>query len=96
MARLLMVVDYDEYKPKTYRGVVIYDFAKKKEEQEVVRVCTNNIEWDTELALHKLRQLMVYDGEEVICSSSFDNYAMDLEHSIGYKLKQIFKRRKDK
>lgn len=93
MKKYWMIVDYVEFKPKTYKGVCIIDPSLPKDEQIIIRECSKSIEFDERSAKDKLSKLVGEDGYDLLRLSSFDNYIMDLEYGIWDRTKDLFRRK---
>ena len=73
---IMIGVDYEEFKPKTYKGVIIYDKGKV-----LHRFNTGNFNKDYEQAVKKAQRLVIekgqHFGKNIFNSSSIDHYQMD-------------------
>lgn len=72
MDTLFISVDYKEFKPKTYNGVVLRD-----SETELARFNTNNFNDDFSSILEWIDENIVTDKVFVARTSSVDHYLMD-------------------
>lgn len=75
MGCMSMVVDYEEFKPKTYKGVYLHDGGFKG--GEVFRSFTGDFEKDYKIVLKYAHKLSKVNCKTILNNSSVDNWYMD-------------------
>lgn len=90
MKTYYLSVDYEEFKPETYKGVCILDFNLPRSEREILRVCTGSVELDARRAVKKLKEIIKDEEYEIRYLSSYDNYLLDLEFCNNPEMIHIY------
>lgn len=68
----MIVVDFKEFKPKTYKGCYLFENGK-----EIFRSSVGKFEKDYKIVLEKALEISKLTGHTVINSSSVDDWYMD-------------------
>jgi hypothetical protein len=74
MNTVLVVVDYEEFKPETYRGCYLFDRGNRPYESY-----TGNFTFDFNATVRAGENLCKSTGQTLIYSSSVDNWFSDIE-----------------
>jgi hypothetical protein len=72
MKTVLICVDYEEFKPETYKGVYLFDEGK-----ELFRSSLGNFDKDYQVCLEEGKKIVVKTGQVLVCSSSVDDWFMN-------------------
>ena len=72
MNTILIVVDYEEFKPETYKGCYLFDEGNKLFESY-----TGSFETDYSAVCLAADSICATTGQTAVCSSSVDDWFMD-------------------
>jgi hypothetical protein len=72
MNAILIVADYEEFKPETYKGCYLFDEGKK-----LCESYTGNFETDYMEVCLTAQEISLTTGQRVVDSSSIDDWFMD-------------------
>jgi hypothetical protein len=72
MNTILIVVDYEEFKPETYKGCYLFDLGNKLFESN-----TGNFDEDYNAVGVAGENICASTGQTLVCSSSVDDWFMD-------------------
>jgi len=81
-----LCVDYEEFKPDTYKGVVISETGNSKD--ELIRVFSGDLERDAQVAEQILNE-MTGGYYNVVFSSTYDSYFDDVEYTNNPEFKKL-------
>jgi len=76
MNTILIVVDYEEFKPETYKGCYLFDRG-----QALFKSYTGDFDVDYDAVFKAGINLCKSTGQTLVCSSSVDDWFMDSDYN---------------